>query len=190
MYEMPIDLLQRFAKKYGAKEPERYFFPWALGLIDKLHQLYGALEKCCKRSKLYKNFIDILIILQTFYCDKGLLRKFKATCFEGYEQLVSMFDNIPTVHIDWRWESLCKALDQNIPLFPVLKARFRKDKLEARDGSGMLSNSTVKSLDKTLKRKLTSLQSQRWSECTARSPRSTLACSRFAIAIQRFGVVA
>ena len=79
MYAMPIDILQRFANKYTLQEPARYFFPWALGLIDKLHQLYGALEKCCKKSKLYKNFIDILTILQAFYCDKGLLRKFKAT---------------------------------------------------------------------------------------------------------------
>ena len=77
MHEMSIDILQRCANKYSVKEPERYFFPWALGLIDKLHQLYGALDKCCKRSKLYKNFIDILIILQAFYCDKGLLRRLR-----------------------------------------------------------------------------------------------------------------
>ena len=62
-----------------------------------------------------------------------------------------MFDNIPTVHIDWRWESLCTALDLTIPLFPVLKTQFNKGRLETRDGSGMLSNSTVKSLDKTFK---------------------------------------
>ena len=48
-------------------------------LIDKLHQLYGAFEKCCNKSKIYKNVIDILTILQAFYRDKGLLRKFKAT---------------------------------------------------------------------------------------------------------------
>ena len=58
-----------------------------------------------------------------------------------------MFDNIPAVHIDWRWESLCTALDLYIPLFPVLKAQLNKQKLEARDGSGMLIISTVKSLD-------------------------------------------
>jgi len=45
MYEMPIDILQRFANKYSLQEPARCFFLWALGLIDKLHQLDGALEK-------------------------------------------------------------------------------------------------------------------------------------------------
>ena len=109
------------------------------------------MEKCCNKSKLYKNFIDISTILQAFYCDKGLLRKFKATCFEDCKDLVSMFDNIPTVHIDWRWESLCTALDLNIPLLPVLKAQFDKDKLESRDGSSMLTNSTAKSPDKIFK---------------------------------------
>ena len=149
MNEMPIDILQRFANKYKLQDPARYFFPWALGLIDKLHQPYGALERSCKNSN--KNLLDLLIMLQALYCDKGLLRKFKATCFEDCQDLASMFDNIPTVQNCWRWESLCTALDLNIPLFPVLKAQFDKRKLDARDGSGMLSNSTVKSLDKIFK---------------------------------------
>ena len=37
MYEMPIDLLQRFAKKYGAKEPGNYYLcfrVWGMGDLN------------------------------------------------------------------------------------------------------------------------------------------------------------
>ena len=103
-----------------------------------------------KASRLCLNFIDSLAALQAFTSDKALMRKFKATCFEGKGHLAAKFHRMPTIHINWRWETLTAALDLQVPLHPILKDRFDKDALLATDGGGLLSNTIVTSVAKVL----------------------------------------
>ena len=150
VYQSSIDLLPSYRNTYNPGDPDRYFFPNMLGVVGKLHSMWGALEKCVKSSRLYRDFVDSLTVLQSFTSDKALMRKFKATCFEGKEHLAAKFDRMPTIHINWRWETLTAALDLQIPLHPILKDHFNKDALLATDGGGLLSNTIVTSVAKVL----------------------------------------
>ena len=83
--------------------------------------------------------------------DASLVRKFKATCFEGAKDEANRFQRQATTHIDWKWEFMSKATDRLLPHHPVIKRRFDAEKLRSSDSGQKLENMTIKLTGDVLK---------------------------------------
>ena len=146
-----LDMLPRYRHTIDPQLKTSYVFPNLLGLPGLLHILYDALELCCKRNPLYKVWIDQLKTLTSFVTDASLVRKFKATCFEGAKDEANRFQRQATTHIDWKWEFMSKAMGRHLPQYPVIKRRFDADKLRSSDSGQHLENATTKLTGDVLK---------------------------------------
>ena len=107
-----------------------------------LHIIYNALESSCKSNVLDKGFVDSLKVLSDFITDLSLVRKFKAECCTEAE--AKTFTRQATVHIDWKWEFLSRALDHLAPAYPLIKKRFDVQKMLYSDSGQKLTNQTIK----------------------------------------------
>ena len=127
-----------------------FMYPRCLTLPGHLHILYNALEEGVKDMPIYKDYIDLLRIFQNMLSQRPLREKFQESCIKG-KACYSLFNSYQTVHIDWRWEFLSKALDHLIPLIVYLRAHFDPQKMLAGD-TGMLKCALIKQVHDALQR--------------------------------------
>ena len=70
---------------------------------------------------------------------KGLRQRFIATCLKGASTVDKLrLKSFGKKHLDWRWESLGKLLDDLGPLLPLLRRHW--DLSNMRDGEGAMSS--------------------------------------------------
>ena len=98
-----------------------HLYPQALWMPEALHILFNALESSIKKLKGYEHWLNRLRSLERFLCDKSMRRRFRKLFCQDDPNFLKAYS---TVHIDWRWEMLSKALDQLLPIFEQLRARF------------------------------------------------------------------
>ena len=82
--------------------------------------LYNALQHGVEKLALYKNFLKHLRAVEAFLSDKSLRRLYMATCLAEHPEKDKL-RNYSTVHIDWRWEMLSKALHRLFSPLPLLE---------------------------------------------------------------------
>ena len=111
--------------------------------------MFNALETSVKDMDVYEDWITHLRHVETFLSDKKLRRKFQSTLPPEFQPL---FKSYATVHIDWRWEMLSKALDVLIPLLPVMISHWNEDLLLSSDSGKRLKSEDTKNCGKALKR--------------------------------------
>ena len=112
--EATVEILQKFRGEYAPGDPMSFMYPRCLWIPGHLHVMFNALEEAVKGLSVSKAFLDHLRALQQFLSDKQLRRTFQASCLAG-KPCFGKFSKYRTVHIDWRWEFLSKALDHFIP---------------------------------------------------------------------------
>ena len=149
--QITVDILPKYRGKYQGNDPDRYIFPKLIFVIGKLHGLWGGLEQCIKASPLNTEFIAQLTTVQYFTSDKSLMRRFRATCFDGVPGAAKLFEAQPNIAIDWRWETISRALDTQIPIHETLRIHFDKNKVLSSDSGSLLTNQTVNNVDSVLK---------------------------------------
>jgi hypothetical protein len=116
-----LEIIPQFRGRYDAKSAQSYMYPRMLNVPGHLHILYNALESACKSLPTMEKFTERLKALQRFLCKRPLRRKFVKSCLEAAtDDEQQMFMHYSSVHIDWRWEYLSKALDKLIPLLDTL----------------------------------------------------------------------
>ena len=108
-------------------------YPSCLYVPEHLHIVFNALQHAVEVLPVHRHFITRLKALEQFLADKQLRRFYVATCLQGHAR-VAMFKQYSTVHIDWRWEVLNKALDQLIPLFNAMKGTVNSQDITMSDG--------------------------------------------------------
>ena len=85
----PIDIITRYQGKFDKQSADSYLYPHSLGWIGNLHVLYDALEVAAKKNPTYKEWVDRVKTLLAFVTDKDLMEKFRATCFDGHDDIKS-----------------------------------------------------------------------------------------------------
>jgi hypothetical protein len=145
----PVQVLPKCQNLYSPEDRMSYMYPNNLHLCGHLHVLFNALETAVKGLDLASRFMDCMLILQTFMSNKQLRRKFQTSCLGVGHPDRSRFDAYSTVHIDWRWEFLSRALDTLVPLYETLQRFFDKAKMLTGE-TGMLTISVVASLAQVL----------------------------------------
>lgn len=115
-----------------------------LGLPGHIHIIYNALAACAQKLEFMPQFLEHLSAMEEFMSTKALRNKFRVSCLGSNELLKAAFKNYSTVHIDWRWEFLSKALDRLIPLWPYMWEHWNE--------TAMLSGETTSSDRKCVKK--------------------------------------
>jgi len=96
--------------------------------------------------------LDVLTSIIAFASDTQLMRKLRATCCGDDPATQAAFKTKATVHIDWRWESMCRALDIVVPMYKPLLVSFNKDTLlKTESEKSILTSSKVKNCDEALR---------------------------------------
>ena len=113
--------------------PESWAYPECLYIAGHLHIIFNALEEAIKQMDGYHDYITHLNYIETLLSDKMLRRKFQSIL---PLPLRDLFKAYSTVHIDWRWEMLSKALVVLIPLLSILQQHFDVEKMKATDNKG------------------------------------------------------
>ena len=123
-------------------------YPSCLYVPEHLHIVFNALQHAVEVLPVHRHFITRLKALEQFLADKQLRRFYVVTCLQGHAS-AAMFKQYSTVHIDWRWGVLNKALDQLIPLFNVMKGTFNIQNITMSDG-GACDAALLKSVRETV----------------------------------------
>ena len=124
-----IDSLQpRPHDGHFALSPKSRMYPNALYMPEHLHIIFNALQHAVEALPTYRHWLNRLRSVERFLPDKSIRRLFMATCMEGHPEQQRL-KSYSTVHIDWRWEMLSRALDQLIPIAHLLRERFDLNKL-------------------------------------------------------------
>jgi hypothetical protein len=97
---------------------------------------------------VWKHLVKELKSVQTMLADKSLRRLFVATCVPD-PAVAARFKNYSSVEIDWRWETLCDALDHLIPLIDLLRSRFNLSRMMVSD-DGKCEAKLLKDVDRIL----------------------------------------
>jgi len=130
-----------------ADDPLAFLYPNSVSVVDLLHTLWGGYERVCKENDLFDAFQDILHPLIAFTSDSQVMRKFRATCLNNAD--LPMFKSKAVIHIDWRWESMTKALDSQVPIHNLFRARFdEKVLLETDSKTKVMQCSIIKNVAK------------------------------------------
>ena len=130
-------------------DPTGFLYPWLISIIDMLHTLWGAYETAFKNNPLCAKFLEILHILTAFTSDTQIMRKFRATCLTEDVEAQKLFRSKAKIHIDWRWESMCAALDYHVPCHRKFRELYDQAKLcESDSDSKILTSATIKSVAK------------------------------------------
>ena len=148
--DMSADLVPALAGQARPGTPDSFLWPNLLATPGALHMLYDALENAVKSNPGYKDFVDILQITQTFLNAKEIITKFQKSCLTEGTPEHAMFNTGAKRHIDWKWEFLSKALDEQLPKFRVVASKLDAKKVLLGD-SGMLTNSKVQNMDRVRK---------------------------------------
>ncbi len=115
-----------------------YLYPNALWMPEHLHIFFNALEHAVGKLEVYKHWINRLRQVEHFLSDGSLRRLFIHLFMRDEPGLLKHYS---TVHIDWRWEMLSKALDKLIPIFNILRDRFNLQTfLRSADGGKVDAN--------------------------------------------------
>ena len=101
-------------------------YPNALYMPEHLHIIYNCLQNSVEKMPENKSWIKKLRSVERFLADKSLRRLFIAKTQDARTQL---FQSYSRVDVDWRWETLQKALDQLIPLWEPLMELYDPKKL-------------------------------------------------------------
>jgi hypothetical protein len=104
--------------------------------------LYNALSEACKNASISTSFFDNLRTLSNFLSDQQLRRKFVVSCV-GEHADAAQLKSFPRVHIDWRWEFLCAAIDSVMRVHSILRTKFDVRKVEETQG-GVNSRPLIK----------------------------------------------
>ena len=149
--DMPLSILPRRSHVVCRPEnPDSYLYPKSLGIIDSLHILWGGYEETLKASDGFKDFKDVLHAFTAFASDSMIMRKMVLLCQDDPVSAKN-FTTKATIAIDWRWESMSKALDTIIPMWPALKAKFDMNALLQSDSTkGMLTQSKIRDCKQAL----------------------------------------
>ena len=143
---MPVDIVPAKRNVHLPGDPAKYLYPNMLGIADSLHIFWNGFEIACKNSTIFKAFEDILSAVCAFASDSELMRKMRAVCCEDDEAMAAHFYTKATVRIDWRWESMLKALDTAGPMWGPLQQKFDQQKLLSSEAGSMMKNTKVKNL--------------------------------------------
>ena len=120
----PVVVLPRFADYTG---PDMFMYPAAMWLPGHLHIFFNALQEAIEGMDGHKDFIHKLRAVEDFLSDKSLRRAFQARCLRPED--VRLFEWYSTVHIDWKWEFLSKALDKLVVLIRIMIRDFDAKKI-------------------------------------------------------------
>ena len=102
-------------------ESDYYMYPNLLNLNEHLHILYNAVKEGIEAMENHKDYLDKLRCVEGFLSDRALRRAYQARCeFESVKER-DTFTHYSTVHIDWRWEFLSKALNRLVPLIRCMQ---------------------------------------------------------------------
>ncbi len=148
--DISVGILPGFRGKYPTDSPDAYLFPNLLQVPGPMHLLYDALENTVRACPQYKHFLDTLRIILGFVNNKQLRQRFTALCLEDGGPEKRRFQTGATTHIDWKWEFLSAALDENLPKYKVMRRTYDAKKMKQTD-SGALESSILKNLEATLK---------------------------------------
>ena len=118
-----IYVFERYRNYVPVDGVDRFLFPCALMFPGHLHILYNALTEALLSLDSCKGYLDNLRVVEGFFAKKYLRRAFQLYCVLD-PTVSSMFDSYSTVHIDWRWEFLGKALNKLVPLLQPLYSTF------------------------------------------------------------------
>jgi len=128
-----------------------FLYPESLTVIDFLHTLWGGYETACKDNPMYERFEDVLQACVAFTSSTQLMRKFRGICLDPGPEEQKLFSTKAVIHIDWRWESMTKALDVQVPIHSTFRQRFDEQKMLSTESSTkLLQSSVVKDVRKAL----------------------------------------
>lgn len=117
-------------------------YPLCLMLPGMLHVLYNALHEAILSIPSSSEFLEHLWIIESFFCNKELRSAFQHQCLRSYEKR-KLFDACSTVHIDWTWEFLSRALDKLVPLLSLFALRCTIESMTASDSSLLKTSLTT-----------------------------------------------
>ena len=87
--------------------------------------------------------------MERFLADKSLRRLFIAKLLQNYSR-ADLFKSYSRVDVDWRWETLQKALEQLIPLWEPLKEVYDMSQLMGHE-DGKSEAGLLREVDAALK---------------------------------------
>ena len=94
------------------------------------------------KSPGFRDLLDVLKPLVDFTSDTLLMRKMQGGICAGDNESAKCFATKAAIHIDWRWESMCKALDVQVPIHSKLKDTFDEQKLLTSESSKSILSSS------------------------------------------------
>ena len=147
--DMTVDVVPSKRGAYHPDDPMNFLFPWMLSIADFLHILWGAFETACKNNPLFTEFEAALKAVIAVTSDTQLMRKARALLIPRGRDAEKAFSTKATVAIDWRWETMCKALDIVVPIWPFLLLYWNVDAMASSDSVGSkLDSRKIRDLDK------------------------------------------
>ena len=145
-----IICIPRFSQYQPAYEDDRYMYPVLLMLPGHLRILFNALQEALSSLPSTTEYIEKLRAVESFLSNKQLRQAFQWRCI-GNPGVRAQFDNYSTVHIDWKWNFLEKALTKLVPLISVMEKHFDIQKLSGAATAGeQLKDVCLTSVDVTL----------------------------------------
>jgi len=151
MAEMPVEVLKCRRGVFGKGSPLSFLFPSVLGVTEMLHVLWNAFEAMCKDSELFEELQDVLDSLLLAVSDTQLMRKVRGVLCVDDPASEKVFTTKAKMAIDWRWETMVKAMDSILPMYPTMLTKWDEKKLLCSDSSGKtLSSNKIKHCTKAL----------------------------------------
>ena len=122
--DMSVGIVLRLRGIIGAGSDDSFMLPLSLAIPGFLHQFYNALEHGVKGNPDNGTFLETLQITQDFLNNKQVRNKYRQVCFPPDSALANLFKTGATRHIDWKWEFLSRALDEQLPRFEIIQGNF------------------------------------------------------------------
>ena len=117
----------RCLEQFSTYEPENrddlFMYPFLLMVLGMLHVLYNALQEGVTGTPGNQEFLVSLRAMEAFFSSKTLRDAFIATCCVTLEER-ELFQHYSTVHVDWKWEFMSRALNRLVPLLRIFVHRF------------------------------------------------------------------
>ena len=148
---MADDTVMIIPKYKGAHLPSdinSYMCPKLLGIPGSLHIIFNSLQAGVTNLTFAKQWLEYLGVLRQFLSNKQLRWIFQYSCLTGTPAFAK-FNHYATVHIDWRWEFLSKALCRLLPLYGDLKQYWDEAKVMQGE-SGMSNMAALKNVTQVL----------------------------------------
>ncbi len=130
------------------KVADTMMYPAAIYMPEFLHIIFNSLQNGTEKLACGKHLVKELKSVQTMMADKSLRRLFVATCVPD-PAVAARFKNYSSVEIDWRWETLCDALDHLLPFIDLLRSHFTPSRMMVSD-DGKCEAKLSKDVDRIL----------------------------------------